>query len=147
LTAGAAGAGAATPPACLTAHLAVSVRGGSGAAGTIYYKLRFTNRGATSCTLRGYPGVSAVSRGGAQLGVPATRGSLAGLRTVTVARGRAVSAQLAVHDAGAFDPCRLVHAYGLRVYPPNQRASVTVRFAFDTCTNASAQVLAVGAVG
>jgi len=44
---------------------------GDGAAGSVYYTLQFTNLSGHACTLRGYPGVSAVSLSGHQLGAPA----------------------------------------------------------------------------
>ena len=61
---GAAAPADAAVPACKTAQLVTWLNTQSnGAAGTIYYTLNFTNVGAT-CTVRGYPGVSAVGRAG-----------------------------------------------------------------------------------
>ena len=48
----------------------VAVSQGNGAAGTIYYPLEFTNTSGHACSLFGYPGVSAISRSGQQLGSP-----------------------------------------------------------------------------
>ena len=43
---------------------------GNGAAGTIYYPLEFTNLSGRTCSMRGFPGVSAIGRNGRQ---PAAR--------------------------------------------------------------------------
>src|ERR1039458_100857 len=64
-------------PACtgttsLGAWIAVSQ--GSEASGTTYYPLEFTNTGGYTCSLSGYPVVSAISRAGVRLGSPAGRG-------------------------------------------------------------------------
>lgn len=60
-----AGAATARTPRCATAGLVVWMNTqGSGAAGSVFYTLKFTNLSGHACTLRGYPGVSAVSLGG-----------------------------------------------------------------------------------
>ena len=59
-------------PRCATSGLVVWMdTQGDGAAGSVYYTLQFTNLSGHACTLRGYPGVSAVSLSGHQLGAPA----------------------------------------------------------------------------
>ena len=53
-------AGAARAPRCATSGLVVWLdTQGDGAAGSIYYKLELTNLSRHTCTLLGYPGVSA----------------------------------------------------------------------------------------
>ena len=73
LAAPAGAAAAATAPKCATSSLVVWLdTDGNGSAGSVYYNLEFTNLSARTCTLTGYPGVSAVGLGGGQLGpVPA----------------------------------------------------------------------------
>src|ERR1022692_3076667 len=67
-TSTAAGA-AATAPRCATAGLVVWMdTNGDGAAGTIFYTLKFTNLSGHACTLFGHPGVSAVSLSGGRIG-------------------------------------------------------------------------------
>ena len=52
-------------PKCATSGLVVWMdTNGNGAAGTIYYELQFTNLSGQTCTLTGYPGVSAVKLNG-----------------------------------------------------------------------------------
>ena len=53
---------------CTSSALSVSLGEGNGAAGTIYYPLRFTNIGTTACALEGYPGISLVDSSGTRLG-------------------------------------------------------------------------------
>src|ERR1700733_14616032 len=65
---------AAGPPACQTGGLVTWLdTNGNGTAGSIFYTLNFTNLSGRRCTLRGYPGVSAVNLRGQQIGRPATR--------------------------------------------------------------------------
>jgi hypothetical protein len=58
-----------------------------------------TNLG-TTCTLRGYPGVSAVSASGRQLGSPASRVTGIHIKTVTIQRGGSVKAAVGLKDTG-----------------------------------------------
>ena len=55
---------------CTSSNLSVSLGEGSGATGTVYYPLTFTNTGATNCTLAGYPGISLVGSHGNPIGSP-----------------------------------------------------------------------------
>ena len=61
-------------PRCTAAALGVWVAADqdNGAAGTIYYPLEFTNISGHTCSMHGYPGVSAIGQNGNQLGSPAT---------------------------------------------------------------------------
>ena len=66
-------AAAASTPACASASLVIWLNTqGSGAAGSSFYNLEFTNLSASTCTLRGYPGVSGVDLSGHQLGCTAS---------------------------------------------------------------------------
>jgi hypothetical protein len=60
----------ASAPRCATSGLVVWANAdyGGGYAGGYYYTISFTNLSGHACTLRGYPGVSAVSLTGHQLG-------------------------------------------------------------------------------
>jgi hypothetical protein len=120
---------------------------GSGAAGSIYYNLELTNLSGHACTLRGYPGISAVNLAGRQLGAGASRDTSQKPRMVTLARGATATVLLRIVDAGNFpaSACREVTAAGLRVYPPGQRASKVVPFPFQACSRAGQGVLSVRA--
>jgi hypothetical protein len=121
---------------------------GGGAAGSVYYKLEFTNLSARPCTLRGYPGVSAVDLAGRRLGAAASREAFSQPSTVTLTRGATATATLRIVEAGNFpaSACREVAAAGLRVFPPGQAVSKVVPFPFQVCSRAGQGVLAVRVV-
>jgi hypothetical protein len=124
-------------PSCQTGGLVVWLNTQSnGAAGSNFYKLKFTNQSGHRCTLRGYPGVSAINLRGRQLGRSASRNNATKPKTITLRNGRSATAVLRIVDAGNFSPstCGPVNAAGLRVFPPNQGASKTVPFPFPACS-------------
>ena len=69
-TAFAAASAGASAPACTGQATAIWLGDGEGggAAGRVYYPIELSNIGRTSCTLYGYPGVSAWGTGGGQIG-------------------------------------------------------------------------------
>jgi hypothetical protein len=109
---------------------------GGGAAGSVFYTLKFTNLARRACTLAGYPGVSAVDLGGRRLGSPAGRNPHQPLKVVTLPPGETASAVLQISQAANFPTgsCRLVAAAGVRVYPPNAFESKTVPIPFSACS-------------
>jgi hypothetical protein len=109
---------------------------GSGTAGSTYYTLNLTNLSGHACTLRGYPGVSAVTLTGSQLGAAATRDASSPIRTVSLRAGASASSALRITDIGVFSPslCGPTTAAGLRVYPPGQTASKLIPFPFAACS-------------
>jgi hypothetical protein len=125
---------------------------GNGAAGTIYYPLEFTNLSGHTCSMRGFPGVSAVGRNGQQLGSPANWESGGGFgtpRTVNVAPGATVHAILAYHDAvvGSEASCDPVNTtLDLRVYPPDDRGATFAFFDLEACSHAGPIYLSVGPI-
>jgi hypothetical protein len=134
------------PPRCLSSGLAVWVEkpAGNAALGSRYYFLRFTNLSGHPCTLRGAPGVSAVSLAGRQLG-PAAGRTTSGATTQTLAKGATATALLKIGVAALFQGCRPRLAAGLRVFPPGDTAARVVPFPLQTCSRAS--VMSVGPVG
>jgi hypothetical protein len=146
----AAGAAAAAPSRCSTSQLVIWIDlPGSGTAGSFYYSLQFTNLGARPCTLRGYPGISAIDLAGHQLGAGAGRNTLQGLATVTLGRGATKTAVLRVTDTGALPPaeCRETTAAGIRVYPPGQTTARIVSFPFRACSRRGRSNITTSAVG
>jgi hypothetical protein len=124
-------AAAAAVPGCRGASTEVWLGlPGDGTAGATFYELEFSNIGQHTCSLFGYPGVSAVNGRGRQVGLPASH---SGARATVILRPGATShVILAVGDAGAF----CVHplsAAQLRVYPPNQTHSQLVELAVQVC--------------
>jgi hypothetical protein len=138
---------AASTPACATSGLVVWMNTtGSAYAGGIYYTLEFTNLSGHTCTLHGYPGVSAVTLSGRPVGSPGLR-SPARPTTVSLPGGATATATLQITDPGNFGtvcflpgpppepgrPGKLPTAAGLRVYPPNQFTSKVIPFPFSAC--------------
>jgi uncharacterized protein DUF4232 len=124
------------------------LRGGNAAAGSRYYRLVLTNRSSVSCTLFGYPGVSAVRASGAQLGSPAGRNPQHPARLVLLLPGRKAVAILQFVDTHNFPPgvCRTQRAAGVRVYPPGSFTSRVVAFHFLACSRPGRTFLSVEAV-
>lgn len=141
---GAIQAGRTATPACTTSGLDVWLdTQGSGAAGTTYFNLEFTNLSGGTCTLSGFPGVSATDLNGNQLGSAAVRSGTP--QSVTLANGATAVAVLGIREAALFPPaqCGLVTAAGLRVYPPNQTQSRRVPFPFPACSKTGPQYLEI----
>jgi hypothetical protein len=133
-----------TTSACATSALKVSLGPANGAAGTVFYPLNFANTSKLACTLRGYPGVSAVTSSGKQIGSPASQISTS-YKTVTVLPGKTQSAPVGIVETGNFDPsqCAPVTAAGLKVFPPGQSKAVTIKKSFSTCSSTSVISLTV----
>jgi hypothetical protein len=106
-----------------------------GTAGSTYYELEISNISRTTCTLRGYPGVSAYGHGLVQLGSPANRVSGHPIRTVTLTPGGTSHVILRITDVGALPGCDITNAIGLRIYAPNDFGSMTVPLSFQACAN------------
>lgn len=154
-------ASSAASPACTTANLDVWLNTmANGTAGSDYYNLNLTNLSAGSCTLEGYPGVSAITQAGIQLGSAAGRDDAHAVTEITLtsartARGLETSTShntatviLQITDVGNFPPstCVPITAAGLRVYPPNQKESTVVPYPFAACGKAGPRFLHVESV-
>jgi Protein of unknown function (DUF4232) len=143
------GTAAVTYPSCPTSHLRVwRSAPGDGAAGSFYYELQFSNVSAKPCTLRGYPGVSAVDSSGHQLGSAASHDPMFAPTTIVVRPGRTAHAVLRITDVNVFPPatCKPVRAAGLRVFPPNTSRSAFVPLAFHACSQKGTGYLSVRTV-
>jgi hypothetical protein len=141
-----AGTASAGAPACPTSGLDVWLNTqGSGAAGTNYYPLEFTNLSGSSCTLFGFPGVSAVSLTGKQIGNAAFRDHSFVPHLVTLANGATATAIVGITQVSIFPKaqCKPVTAAGLRVYPPGQTASRIVPFPFGACSKTGTNYLRI----
>jgi hypothetical protein len=142
-------AAAPTPPGCTTSGLVVWLdTQGDGTAGSIYYKLKFTNLSGHACTIRGYPGVSAVDLGGHQLGSSASHDSVHAPRSVQLTNGATASAVLRIVDVGVLSPsaCHQVTAAGLRVHPPGRLTAKYAPFPFSACSRSGPIYLITRAV-
>jgi hypothetical protein len=143
---GAGAAAGATAPAaqaaavatCATSQLKVWYgEPGGAAAGSSYLPLEFSNIGTTTCALDGFPGVSGVSDTGAQLGTSASWNHVIAPSDVVLSPGATAHVVLQIVDVYNYPPttCKPTQASGLRVYPPNQTASVVVPFVFEACAS------------
>jgi Protein of unknown function (DUF4232) len=135
------------PPACATSALKVTQSAPNGYAGGVDVTIGFTNASGATCTLYGYPGVSLVSASYAQLGLSAKRASTVPVKVVTLASGATASASVQIADALNFPStsCSPVKAAYLRIFPPNQTASVYLANTSETCSK-PVQTLMVSAV-
>jgi|SRR5215472_7460551 len=129
---------AAAVPECTSGQLAVWVSPdrGNGAAGSIYYPLDFTNVSGRTCFLVAYPGVSATTAGGAQLGSPAQRDSRYARQVVTIGPGATAHAVLRYIDVQV-DPtagCREKTAAFLKVFAPDQTKANRAFFDLPVCS-------------
>jgi hypothetical protein len=92
---------------------------GNGALGSRYFYVQFTNLSGRACTLRGAPGVSAVSLSGGRLGAPATLAAVHG-PTQLLGNHATVSSLLKIAVPGVFPSC-------------HQRTSKVVPLPVETC--------------
>jgi hypothetical protein len=97
--------------------------------------LEFTNLSHHTCTLYGFPGVSALSANGQQLGSPAYWDRTVKPGVVRLAPGGTGYALLAYGNAvtGNCPPASKRLAVELRVYPPDQRAADNAYWPFTAC--------------
>ncbi|HEY5120970.1 MAG TPA: DUF4232 domain-containing protein, partial [Acidimicrobiales bacterium] len=114
------------PARCKSSALRVSIGRSSGAAGTVYYPIIFTNVGAAACVVSGAPSVQA------------TTGTLAGVAHIFVGPRAGVAI---MQSSGHGDPVRL---------DPAHTASATFgvgdwgKYTPSACVAKSAQSLSVG---
>lgn len=120
---------------------------GGGGAGSVNGTLTLTNTSTTSCTLRGFPGVSYVAgTKGDQVGQAATRTD-GKVTTKTLKAGGSAKAALRRTQPGNYGgSCQETDVAGFRVYPPGSTGAVFVKFPTTGCLSAEAPLLQVGPV-
>jgi Protein of unknown function (DUF4232) len=113
---------------------------GGGAAGTTFYPVEFSNIGRRTCTLFGFPGISAVSISGRQIGGAASH---RGRRRLVVLRpGGTAHVILGIIDAGNIARCSLRPGASLKIFAPGQAAATVIpSFTFTACANKSVLVV------
>lgn len=130
-------AAAASSPKCSAADLGVWVAADQtgAAAGTLYMPIEFTNLSHQTCTLYGFPGVSALSVSGQQLGSPATWDTAVKPSLVRLAPGGTGYALLEYSDVitGNCPAASKRLAFELRVYPPDQSGADHAYWPFTAC--------------
>jgi Protein of unknown function (DUF4232) len=138
---------ASTAP-CTTAGLVIWIPDGlgNGTAGSIYYRLEFTNLSGQTCTLSGFPTAVAIGLNGRRLGRQAKPEPGQKPGRVKLVAGSSAAAQLRIVEAGAIPTatCHPAMAAGLSVGPPGQASSRSVPLPFEACARGTS-VLSVGA--
>jgi hypothetical protein len=110
--------------------------------GTIFYPVEFSNIGRSTCTLFGFPGVSAISSSFRQIGPSASH--IGGRRLVVLRPGGTAHVILGIIDADNFSHCGKTPA-ALKIFAPGQHAATVIpSFTFPAC--AHKRVLVVNAV-
>jgi Protein of unknown function (DUF4232) len=121
---------------CVRGYLTswIGVPGGQ-TAGSTYYQLEISNISGATCTLYGFPGVSARGGGGKLLGSPAGRAPGHTELLVTLAPYQTAHVILQITDVGNFSPsaCHPTNAFSLRVYAPGDYSWMEFPFSFQAC--------------
>jgi hypothetical protein len=136
------------PPACPTSSLQVKLGVSQGYAGGVYVVIDFTNTGASTCSLFGYPGVSLVKGPPyTQIGLAAKRSTTTPKTLVTLAPGATANALLQIVDALNYPSasCGPTKATALKIYPPNQTEPVYLPNTSSGCAK-PVQIMYIGAV-
>ncbi|MET8944104.1 DUF4232 domain-containing protein [Streptomyces sp. NPDC004542] len=120
------------PRTCTVSDLYLSMGRKEGAAGSLYWPVRFTNTSTTGCALRGYPGVSVLDTAHRQIGPAATR-SGSSYSSVTLAPGHSASAVIRTTNGPVGGPCLRTGTY-LRFYPPALHKAVLVPADWKICS-------------
>jgi hypothetical protein len=114
----------------------------------VYVVIDFTNTGASSCSLFGYPGVSLVKGPPyTQIGLTAKRSTTTPKTLVTLAPGATANALLQIVDALNYPSanCGPTKATALKIYPPNQTEPVYLPNTSSGCAK-PVQIMYIGAV-
>lgn len=138
----------ASAQSCSTSDLRITLGNGGAGAGTDFTVLDFTNGGASTCTLFGFPGVSLTNSSGAQIGAAATRNPSKTPALITLAPGAKANATLGVANAENYptSACKPTTAAQLKVFPPNQTQAIELPFTATGCAVSSAHQLSVTAI-
>jgi hypothetical protein len=141
---------AAATKACSASGLVVwaGEEPGGGAAGSVYYRIEFTNLSTSTCAIDGYPKVNAVDLKGHRIGAFAGHETGKAAKKVTLAPGQGATATLRIVDALNFpaDKCKATTAAGLRVGIPGGSGNKIAPLAFETCVRATTRTLSVAPV-
>jgi hypothetical protein len=137
-------------PKCATSALAAWMPAGpgSGYAGGAVYELEISNTSARACTLYGFPGVSALSSAGHQLGSPASWDHAHPSRLLTLGPGATAHAVLRIVDVANFgnpkQPCRMT-ARPSRFPSRSTRAPRPARYTCPSAPRKAARVSRISA--
>lgn len=132
---------------CQAANLKATTDSTDGAAaGNVSLKLILTNFGTEPCLLKGFARVSLTTGPGAEpIGASATLDYSTPVADVLLAPGQAGAATLQYSQAGNYPDCTRTPAAGLRIYPPDETASLFIPEPRDACANPSIALMTVDA--
>lgn len=131
---------------CTSSQLQVSLGQVDAGAGQIYLPIVFTNTGAKPCELRGFPGVSLLGPGDAQIGQPATRDGTEGSTVTLAPNGSASSVLRTANSTGGTATCTPA-ASAIRIYPPDNTNALIIRTSFTACGGMSITTIVPGITG
>jgi hypothetical protein len=114
-------------------------------AGSSRYQLELSNKGAHTCTLDGFPGVSAYGAAPKfpQLGNAAARDHTHKSHLITLTRGGTAHAELIIGDSLITNACHPVRAEGLKIFAPNDRRATSVQLTFEACQKKGTDFMSV----
>lgn len=139
---------AAGSPVCDYSQLHIAAAADTGAAGSRYITLTFTNTSATACLLSGYPTVTYVDAAGQQVGGAASQASEWSASGGVLQPNQALTATLRETRAQLYGAsCQAAQATGFSIQAPGASQALTLTFPAEACANASLGQLTVGAVG
>jgi hypothetical protein len=121
---------------------------GGATAGSVYYRIEFTNLSGSTCSLAGYPKVSAVDLHGKRIGAAAAIEPAKETPPIKLAPGATAMATLRIVNALNFPTakCHATTAAGLRITVPGGTGSKVAPLAFETCAKSTTKTLSVGPV-
>ncbi|MDQ0378015.1 DUF4232 domain-containing protein [Amycolatopsis thermophila] len=122
---------------CKSADLKLTLGQGDAGAGTVYRPLVFTNTSDHPCVIQGFPGVSYVAgEDGHQVGPAAVRQGEKG-GAFTLNKGDTAFAEIGFVNVQNYDTvtCQPQPVRGLRVYPPQETASMFVEVSTTGCAS------------
>jgi hypothetical protein len=130
---------------CATAHLAGSVVGGNGAAGTIQTTMGLRNTASTSCTLGGYPGLQLLGAGGAALPTTVVRKgtypfTAMAPTTVTLAPDQSAYFNIGYSDVPMGNQTSCPTSVSLQITPPNAYDHLVITASLGPCGNGTMTV-------
>jgi hypothetical protein len=138
-------------PLCATTQLTLRIGGGLVSGGADIYYIYFKNTGATACTLRGYPGISAVtgpSDSASQIGSDAKRTATSPVASQLLKPGQSVQATLQFARAGNYvsPQCQHVNVTFLKIFPPGNTTAAYAGLDEQICAETTLPTMTIAAV-
>ena len=133
----AAAAASSAAPSCPSDQLAAYANRGSGAGGHEAVIVVFRNKGATACTMSGYPSAWFVDADGSRINTTSIQmsGSPPAAKIILQPGGEASTTVWTTNPSvPAPSDCRPGTAVGVQVTPPGQSVSITASISITVCT-------------